>query len=360
MAKIVGAIIVVAVGIAVFVALHHEDGGGARSGGVAPPASKGSAPVPRGSLTPEAVLSIAPRAREGVTAPAPPLSPAVREYQSARSFASTYARLKDSSARTPEEQWLLAEILQKCASVSGDPPFARGTGTFGPEARARFVASLAPNDPDRERRIAAFDRVDFDTCDGLHGLKTTRKDIRAAYEAGAAAGDAKSRARLVGADLEAQTIGPDGKEIGGKLPSISDAQLDTLRQAMASGDPVAMREVVSLLAMDYDNMSLRDANDRPVDHAAFLRAMAMYACEAGEECGPDSHYLAYFCAWEGQCDAQTVRDYMMYYALSPSSSQVVASYEDGLRRARNGDWSFFHFYRGPLPSQAVMKPPGKP
>jgi hypothetical protein len=359
MKKVLGAFVVMVL-VIVGVLVARTQTGAERPEKMAEMVSSQLSKAPKGSLNPDAVLAIAPRSREMVKEPTRQLSPAVREYQAAKSFAASYARLKDSKSRTPEENWLLAEILQACATITDDASSRRAPETFGPEARARFVASLAPNDPDRDRRIAAFDRVNFDRCEGLQDVKATRKEIRALYEAGAAGGDPKSRARLVGQEIGEQLIGPDGKEVEGKLPTISDSQLETLRQSLASGDPAAVRAAYGLLGLDYANMSLRDSNDRPVDRSAMVRAVALYNCELGDNCGPDSNYLAHFCALEGECAANTLRDYMMYYALSPSSSQMVASYEDALRRAQNGDWSSFHFYRGPLPAQAVMHPPGKP
>lgn len=360
MRKVVGAFVVMAVVIAIVVAVRTQTGA-ERPDRTAEMVSSQLAKAPKGSLNPDVVLAIAPRPREMVKpVESKPLSPAVQEYHTAKTFRPAYERLKDSKSRTPEENWLLAEILQNCAQVVDDPAPRRAAETFGPEARARFVSSIAPNDPDRDRRIAAFDRGNVDRCEGIRGVKTSRKELRALYETGAAGGDPKSRARVVGLDIGAQLIGPDGKERDGMLPTITDAQLETLRQAMASGDPSAMRAAIALLNLDYADMSLRDANDRPVDRSALLRAAAMYACQLGENCGPDSDYLAHFCAFEGECGANTLRDYMMFYALSPSSSQMVASYEDALRRAQNGDWSSFRFYRGPLPAQAVVHPPGKP
>ncbi len=304
MRKVVGAFVVMAVVIAIGSSSCGTQTGSERPDRTAEMVTSQLAKSPKGSLNPDAVLVIAPRSREMVKAPeSPPLSPAVREYYTARSFAAVHARLKASTSRTPEENWLLAEILQNCATIVDDPSPRRSPETFGPAARDRFVASIAPNDPDRDRRIAAFDRVNVDRCEGLRDLKVTHKEIRALYEAGAAGGDAKSRARLVGQEIGEQTIGPDGKEAEGAVPKISDTQLETLRQAMASGDPVAMRAALALLTVNYDNMSLRDANDRPVDRSALLRAMGMYACQLGENCGPDSDYLAHFCAMEGECGA---------------------------------------------------------
>ena len=129
---------------------------------------------------------------------------------------------------------------------------------------------------------------------------------------------------------------------------------------MASGDPLAIRAAMLLLIGEYQNFSLRDADDRPLDRLAMIRASALLNCDYGVACGTDAPWLVYACAMNGQCAANSLRDYLMYYASSPSSSQVMAGYEAALRNARNNDWSFFHFYPGPLPSTAAFQPPGGP
>jgi hypothetical protein len=63
----------------------------------------------------------------------------------------------------------------------------------------------------------------------------------------------------------------------------------------------------------------------------------------------------------GHCDANNLRDYLMYYGSTPSSSQVMATYEAAIRNAvGNNDWSFFHFYPGPSPQTAALQNPRGP
>ncbi|HEX7605710.1 MAG TPA: hypothetical protein VF348_03295, partial [Usitatibacter sp.] len=105
----------------------------------------------------------------------------------------------------------------------------------------------------------------------------------------------------------------------------------------------------------YQNMSLRDAQDRPLDVSAAYMAGALVGCDYGFPCGPDSSWVQNGCAMNGHCDANSLRDYIMYYASSPSSSQVMATYEAAIRNAvGNNDWSFFHFYPGPSPQTAAF------
>ncbi len=320
--------------------------------------------VARGSLTPEAVLAIAPRrSASSSSMPAPAMTPSLQEFYRARSYAPLLARLKNASARTPEEEWMLAEILTRCAKRPDDDSSGPGPRKLGsPGARQRFMASIAPNDADRDKRIAAFDAVNFDPCSELGGLTTTRKDILALLEAGAAGGDPKARVALLSENLEDQfPRGPDGKQRTDYIPSLSDAQVETLRQVLASGAPLAMRMAGSTLMLDYQNMSLRDADDRPLDRSAFLRAVNLATCDYGRPCGPDADWVLNDCAFNGRCAANNLRDHMMFYNSAPSASQVMSSYEAGLRSAiRDGDWSFFRFHPGPNPSTALFLPRNGP
>src|SRR5260221_8735523 len=74
----------------------------------------------RGSLSPDAVLSIAPRTQSAAASIASNarLSPLMQEYRAAKSYAALHARLSKSQARSPEEEWVLAQILKSCAKVT--------------------------------------------------------------------------------------------------------------------------------------------------------------------------------------------------------------------------------------------------
>jgi hypothetical protein len=352
---------VVGVVLVVVLLFHQAPGifGYARS--TAPASDKAS---PRGTLTPEAVLSIAPRI--GSTANLPStrkLPPSLQEYQDAKSYANLYARLSRSTNRTGEEDWMLAQILHRCARFPDDDERVKPWKLGGPEARTRFAASLPPNDPDRDKRLAAFDAVNFDACTDLPALESTRKDLRTLLQAGADAGDPKARASLVQFDLSEQNRGPDGKFRYGPdlVAKISDSQIDTLKQAIGSGDPYAVRTAMSTLSGNYANFSLRDVNDLPLNFTALWQAGNLMACNLGLDCGPNSQVIVNGCAFSGYCAATNLNDYMMYYMMSPNSSQLIASYESAIRNAvDNGDWSYFHFYPGPSPWTAAFSAPRNP
>jgi hypothetical protein len=259
---------------------------------------------------------------------------------------------------------MLAQILQRCAKFAEDEPERfKPWKLGGAEARNRFAASLAPNDPDRDKRLAAFDGVNYDPCGDLSNLEMSRKDLRALLQSAADAGDPKAKASLVAYDLQDQYRGPDGKVrfSPDQVAKISDTQIDTLKQAIASGDPYAVRTALQALTGSYANFSLRDADDRPLNFSALWQAGSLVGCDFGFDCGPNSQGIQNGCAFAGYCAANNLRDYLMYYQSSPAASQMIASYETAIRNAvNNGDWSYFHFYPGPNPGTAAFSAPKGP
>ena len=320
--------------------------------------------VKRGSLAPEAVLAIAPPKRVGESAPARKLPPSLQEYYEAKSYAAIHARLSKSTNRTGEENWMLAQILQRCARFAEDEPDRfKPSKLGGPQARARFAASLPANDPDRDKRLAAFDGINFDPCGDLSNIEMSRKDLRALLQAGADAGDPKARASLVQFDISEQNRGADGKwRFDQSQPiRISDSQIDTLRQTIASGDPYAVRTAINALTGSYGNFSLRDADDRPLNFMALWQAGTLVGCDFGFDCGPNSQWMQSGCAFQGYCAANNLNDYLMYYVSAPNASQMIATYQAAIRNAvNNNDWSYFHFYPGPNPQTAAFTQPNGP
>jgi hypothetical protein len=308
-------------------------------------------------LSADAVLSITPGIAPSRPSSAARLSPVVQEFSTAKTFKDLYERLDKSSARTPEENWVLAQVLEQCAKITEQkadrgPRWALG----GEEARNRFVASLSEKDPNRAKRVAAFEEMNHDLCAGVSDVEVSQRDIRKLIELGAAGGDPKARAALVQKDLRDAMFGPDGRKTPdpGKLPDISDAQIETLKQAVASQDPNALLTTVSTLSMPLGNLSLRaGSNELPVDRGALYGAATLAACEFGYPCGADSRALVQACAMRGLCGANDYREYLFYYGNPPSTSQLIGDYQAALlRAARGGDWSYFTFHRGPSPSFA--------
>jgi len=316
-----------------------------------------------GAASSEAVLSIEPgkRGAPRVLAVRNPPSALMREYTEAHDHKKLYERLKVLPKRSGEESYLLATILEKCAKVEGKEKEReqRGKWTLGSaDARNRFAESLSPKAPDRDKRLAAFDAVNFNDCAGLEDVATNEKAIRALFDEAAAAGDPKGRLQQLQRQLQDQQRNAKGEVEFMKPVDISDAQIDTWKQVMASGDPRAVVDAVSMLFSLSTSVHLRGLDEAPIDFGSLYQAGTLAACSLGRDCGPNMQYLQRACAFQGQCDVADYRDYLFFYGAAPGTSQRTAQYEQQLLHAiQQGDWSSFTFHRGPTPGLAAFQRP---
>ena len=350
MPKIAGAFIVMAIVIAA-VLIARSQTGEDNPQRVAELVGKQLAKGPRGSLTPDAVLAIGPRAT-GQPAAQSRLSASMVEFLAAKSYASTYARLSSRNDLDAEEKWILARIIDRCARVTNDGKTKRAGAEERARLRERFVAALPTDDPDRDQRITAFDRVQMNPCAGLEGMSHSAKDARALYEASASAGDPKARVAMIREEMGDFYVARQGKP---GFYSLSAGQMETLKQAISSGDPVALTDGAILLAVTrYDNVSVRSPDGRSLDTRAFVDAANLVACDEGYPCGPENYKMQSDCAFMDYCMAVNLRDHVMYYSASPYTSQMIAQYEGALRSAAtSNDWSGFRFMSGPDPLTVI-------
>jgi hypothetical protein len=283
------------------------------------------------------------------------MSPLMREATSGGPWKPIYDRLSQSAARTPEESYVLAEILRVCGDAAATVSFPRAD--MREEAKASFAASISEKDPAREKRVAAWTRMTESRCIGFEGLKTSAGEIRALLDKAAAGGDAKARARVVEKDIWASVVGPGGtmQRTEMSTPSITDAQLATLREAVASNDPQALMIAGRVLSSTMSDLSIRAGpQERPVDPRAFYDAWNLAACDAGYDCGPTSPQMLMACSAQGNCDAQDLREYLFYYNNSPQQSQLVVEYQSQIARAiQTGDWAYFQFVRARPPAGMI-------
>lgn len=351
--------VVAAAGIAAIVAfLGPASWNGQTSASSKSPAVSSSGAAKTSS---EAVLAIAPSARPAAQGKASPsaITPLMREFVDSRNDQAIYKRLMAQATWTAEEEYVLARILDRCADVTDRKDASRGKSRIslgGDKSRERFVASLSPRAPNRDRRITAFDSINFDECAGMEAVKTTESDIRAMYERSASRGDPKSQVEVLRLQLDDQRRDLKGDVDYARPALMSDTQLATWKGAFASADPRAIIAAVELLGPNSFSFHLRGPDEAPIDYYALLMASQLAACDLGRECGPASRYLQQGCALEGYCDAADVRDFILFYGLTPSSSQLAIQYQARLMDViQRGDWSYFTVVRGPSPSMAPFQ-----
>ncbi|APV50038.1 hypothetical protein BWI17_10290 [Betaproteobacteria bacterium GR16-43] len=303
-------------------------------------------------LAPSTVLRIAPGVALPYSPPAAPKgSPLYAEMAVARAYKPIYDRLRNSTeGRTPEGLYYLARILDACANVP-DRKIPRRPPP-DEEAKAKFIASISAKDPNRAARLAAYDAATFDVCAGLRDIAATDKEIRELREQALAAGEAKARARNVADEVFAAMKPVAGEGSNYKLPTITDAQLEALKEVARTGDPGAIQTVGSVLASTLGDLYIRAGpHEMPVDPRAFYNGWMLASCELGANCGRDNRQVAFSCAYDGNCGVDNLRDFFFYYETSPAQSQMMGEYSQQILAAvRTGDWSYFQFVRGSPPA----------
>ncbi|MEO5694414.1 MAG: hypothetical protein ABIQ72_14895, partial [Usitatibacter sp.] len=263
------------------------------------------------------------------------------EFLGAKHYRAIYERLLSSpEGQTPEGKLVLYEVLRACATITEGrrpqwkPPQPK---------RDDFVANIAPGDPQKDKRIAAYDEFTTNHCVGMEGVSITQADLDRMLADAAASGDPRARAMSIEQELQIarRTQGRDAA-------TISDGQIDSLKQVLASKDPEAIRVAGRVLSNAWSDYALRLGPDQqPVDQRAFMNAWLVLACEYGQPCGSDTPRLQQACAFQGHCDAQTFPDYLYFYGSSPYDSQMLVQYRGLLRAAiETGDWSQLNVVRG--------------
>ena len=260
------------------------------------------------------------------------------EYALATSYRALYDRLKGSAeGSTAEGLYVLYQILHRCATVTGGPVRRKASAKSLDQRRREFLDALAPDDPQRDKRIAAFERVAVDKCAGFEDVKATQAELDALLDAAAAAGDPKAKARAIERDIWQARA---GSQWG--TATLSAAQVGTLEQAVQTKDPEAMRLAGQLLSDPWPDVVVRlGPEQQPVEARAFYNSWQMLSCDYGSpSCGPGSERLLDPCAYQGHCDAASLPEFLYYYGSTPHEAELMTQYESVLRAGiETGDWS---------------------
>ena len=308
-------------------------------------------PAAAPKLAAASVLSIDPRANP-LKSNAVVKATLQNEYIRSKSYKALYERLKSSAeGQTAEGQFVLYEILRKCATIT-DRDTRRPLVRTSDQKRDDFLAGLPQNDPNRDKRIAAFDDVTVNRCAGMENVTIAQADLNKMLANAAAMGDAKAQALALEQELwaERRASGPQGRW-GRDSVTLTDPQVEQLHQLVASRDPEAMVIAGRVMAGNWHDYALRIGPDnQPVDSRALTQAWQLLACDYGYPCGENNERVLSGCAYQGHCDANSLSDFLFYYGASPHDSQLTAQYREILRTAiESGNWSQLNVVRG-LPS----------
>jgi hypothetical protein len=320
------------------------------------PSARAAAMVGPTKLGAAAVLSIDPRTHPLKGAAAATQLSLHGEFVLAKQYRALYDRLKSSpEGQTREGLYVMHEMLQRCATVT-ERTARRPMVRTNEQKRDEFLAALPANAPMRDKRITAFDEVAANRCAGMEGITITQADLGKMLADSAAMGDPKAQAASLEQQLwqERRASGAQGRW-GRDSVTLSDAQVDNLRQIVGSRDPEAMMIAGRVLATSWHDFSLRIGPDNQlVEPRAFQQAWQLLACDYGYPCGDTNPRVLSACAYQGHCDAASLSDYLFYYGASPHDSQLLAQYRGILRQAvETGNWSQVTVARGP-------RPPGAP
>ena len=320
-----------------------------------------AAEAPKGKVTvtrryaPETVLSITPNAAVEKTSSGQELSPRgsplIQEYRQARELGALFMRLDAKSSRSPEENWLLAEILERCGQRLYRPP-----GVEPPPSREAvlktFADSLSEKDPMRDRRVEAYKTVVADRCEGVRAMRPN--EARELRQAAAAEGEIKARIRLA---REEVFWTPKPATPAAAKPDVA-RHLELIREAIESGEPYAISQATWMLSYPGTNLSVGvGPHELPLQLDVFSRAATALGCELGVPCGPGSDNLLDACAFHRACDVRDLRDYYFFHAMSPQQSQLMHQYVEALRAVvRSRDWSHFAMRPGKPTLPYSVKP----
>ena len=266
------------------------------------------------------------------------------EYLAARSYRALYDRLHGSpEGATGEGLYVMYDILKKCATVT-DRPYRRQNAKPVDQRRQEFLAALPPDDPQRDKRIAAFEGTAVNRCEGFDGVTVTQAELDRMLGEAADAGDPKAKAATVESQVWAQRRAGQWR-----TATLSESQISTLEEAIGTKDPAAMMTAGRLLSNTWPDITMRlGADANAVQPRAFYNAWQVLACEYGYPCGSDTPQLLQACAYNAHCDTRSLPEYLYYYASSPYEAQLVSQYESVLRTAiEKGDWSQLTVTRGP-------------
>lgn len=325
--------------------------------------TRAAAPAPAGpsgrpSLTAASVLSINPRTPARVALAAEPRKTLFNEFLKAKNYRALYDRLKSSPEGQTAEGWYVEyQILRRCATVPDR--IGRAPPRGNDPKRDDFVASIPMNDPQRDKRIEAFDAVSGNRCAGMEGVAVKQAELDKLLADAAAAGDAKAQALTIEQQLwsERRAAGPETRW-GRDTVSLTDTQVSSLRQLASSGDPEAMVIAGRILATPWHDTQVQLGPDnQPAEPRALNQAWQLLACDYGYPCDSSNMRVQTACAYQGHCNAQSLADYIYYYGASPNDSQLMNQYVDILRNAiQTGNWSQVTVAHGVPDNAAVGRP----
>jgi hypothetical protein len=253
----------------------------------------------------------------------------------------------------PELKYYAAASLERCLFRTKQKPDSE-------KERERFTARLKDNDPNNQVRTDAFNTLQKQ-CEGFYGLNLSGADVSRIFKESAAGGNPAAKLAVMADAYRDQTRAAKTME----ERRLSEDQLSTMRDALASKDPAALQRAGNILS--YGSTQLQDRKIGQ-DGAAFNprewgAAWQLAACDFGGACGSDNARLLSGCANQGYCGYQNLESYMQFNELPPSVyANAQQNRADIINAIQNGRWDWLGIAPGSgrtvvlTPAPAVVKP----
>ncbi|MBI3715222.1 MAG: hypothetical protein HY255_04425 [Betaproteobacteria bacterium] len=274
-------------------------------------------------------------------------SPNRIEFEKGRHLKQFYDRyMANPEGADAETKYLAAAAIEACQWRTRNQAPTEADKT-------RFLSRLKDNDPNNQQRIDAFTRIG-EQCEGFQGSNLSAADASRLYREAAAAGDPAAKVAVAAEQFREQARTATGVE-GRRL---SEDQLGMIRDALASGDPMAMQRAGMLLTFGSTQLAERNLgpDGNPFNPRDMGPAWTMAACDRGVNCGPDNTRMLNGCAYQGQCGYQTLESYMQFNELAPNVYLAALQNQALINNAiAQGHWDWLGI--APGMGRTVTNPP---
>ncbi len=271
------------------------------------------------------------------------------EFERGDKFKDIYDRYAaNPDGADPELKYYAAASLERCLFRTKQKP--------DPEKeRERFTTRLKDNDPNNQVRTDAFNALQKQ-CEGFYGLNLSGADVTRIFKESAAAGNPAAKLAVMADAYRDQTRAAKTME----ERRLSEDQLATMRDALASKDPAALQRAGNLLS--YGSTQLQDrkvgqdgATFNPREWGA---AWQLAACDFGGACGADNARMLSGCASQGYCGYQNLESYMQFNELPPSVyANAQQNRADIINAIQNGRWEWLGIAAGSGRTVVLTPPP---
>ena len=226
-----------------------------------------------------------------------------------------------------ESRYFIAMALEDCYALSHS-----GIENLRDDF-ARHLEAGSPDRIDRQLRETAFHGT-VQACAAFDGTSISPERVLTLLRSAALDGDPRAIARtLLFRDLAESKAGT----------------FDVVTRLLATGDPHAIRDVGFFLARGESRLQLGDGS-APVRATTVAAAWELAACDFGLHCTGDSKMLINLCAYQGQCGALSLEDWLARYTESREELDEIRRLSALIRRGLlMHDWE--------LLGLLVLKPP---